>query len=53
MTNRSPFKYFKTRPEIIPLAVMLCVRFPPSLGNVEGLRHERGSDISHETVRFC
>ena len=52
MTKRSPFKYFKTSPEIIRLAVMLYVRFPLSLRNVEGLLHERGIDVSHETVRF-
>jgi putative transposase len=52
MTNRSPFRYFKTSPEIIRLAVMMYVRFPLSLRNVEDLLHERGIDISHETVRF-
>lgn len=52
MTNRSPFRYFKTSPEIIRLAVMLYVRFPLSLRNVEDLLHERGVDISHETVRY-
>ena len=52
MTKRSPFKYFKTSPEIIRLAVMLYVRFPLSLRNVEDLLHERGIEISHETVRF-
>ena len=52
MTKRSPFKYFKTSPEIIRLAVMLYVRFPLSLRNVEDLLHERGVEISHETVRF-
>ena len=41
MTNRSPFKYFKTSPEIIRLAVMLHVRFPLSLRNVKDLLHER------------
>ena len=41
MTKRSPFKYFKTSPEIIRLAVMLYVRFPLSLRNVEDLLHER------------
>ena len=51
MTKRSPFKYFKTSPEIIRLAVMLYVRFPLSLRNVEDLLHERGVDISNETVR--
>jgi putative transposase len=52
MTKRSPFKYFKTSPEIIRLAVMLYIRFPLSLRNVEDLLHERGIDICHETVRF-
>ena len=52
MTNRSPFKYFKTSSEIIRLAVMLYVRFPLSLRNVEDLLHERGVDVSHETVRY-
>ncbi|WP_137703358.1 IS6 family transposase [Marimonas lutisalis] len=52
MTKRSPFKYFKTSPEIIRLAVMLYVRFPLSLRNVEDLLHERGIDVSHESIRF-
>ena len=42
MTKHSPFRYFKTRPEIIRLAVMLYVRFPLSLLNVDDLLHERG-----------
>ena len=50
MTN--PFRYFKTSPEIIRLAVMLYVRYPLSLRQVEDLLFERGIDISHETVRF-
>ena len=52
MTKPSPFRYFKTSPEIIRLAVMLYIRFPLSLRNVEDLLHERGIDVSHETVRF-
>lgn len=52
MSNKDPFKYFKTSPEIIRLTVMLYVRFPFSLRNVEDLLHERGIDVSHETVRF-
>ncbi len=52
MTKRSPFRYFKTSLEIIRLAVMMYVRFPLSLRNVEDLLHERGIDISHETIRF-
>ena len=31
MSKRDPFRYFKTSPEIIRLAVMLYVRFPLSL----------------------
>jgi len=49
---KNPFRYFKTSPEIIRLAVMMYVRFPLSLRNVEDLLHERGIDISHETIRF-
>jgi putative transposase len=52
MTQRSPFRYFKTSPVIIRLAVMLYIRFPLSLRNVEDLLHERGIEISHETVRY-
>ena len=37
---------------MIRLAVMMYIRFPLSLRNVEDLLHERGIDISHETVRF-
>ena len=46
------FRYFKTSPEIIQLAVMLYVRFPLSLRNVEDLLHERGVDVSYESVRY-
>ncbi|MDW3116913.1 MAG: IS6 family transposase [Roseovarius pacificus] len=52
MTKHDPFKYFKTSREIIRLAVMLYVRFPLSLRNVEDLLHERGIDVSHEAVRY-
>ena len=51
MTQSGPFRYFKISPEIIRLAVMMYVRFPLSLRNVEDLLHERGVDVSHETVR--
>ena len=34
------------------MAVMLCVRHPLSLRNVEDLLSERGGGICHETVRF-
>ncbi len=52
MSNALIFRYFKTSPEIIRLAVMLYVRYPLSLRNVEDLLHERGIDITHKTVRF-
>ena len=42
MTKHYPFRYFKTIPEIIRLAVMLYVRFPLLRRNVEDLLHERG-----------
>ena len=52
MSNPVSFRYFKTSPEIIQLAVMLYVRFPLSLRNVEDLLHERGVDVSYESVRY-
>ena len=52
MSKPDPFKCFHSSPEIIRLAVMMYVRFPLSLRNVEDLLHERGIDISHETVRY-
>ena len=50
--TKNPFRYFKTSPEIIQLAVMMYVRFPLSLRNIEDLLHERGIDICHESVRL-
>jgi len=41
MTKRSPFRYFRTSPEIIRLAVMLYIRFPLSLRYVEDLARAR------------
>ena len=52
MPNPLSFRYFKTSPEIIQLAVMLCVRFPLSLRNVEDGLHERGVDVSYGFVRY-
>ena len=48
----SPFRYFNSSPEVIRLVVMMYVRFPMSLRNVEDLLFERGIDICHETVRM-
>ena len=52
MSNSVSFRYFKISPEIIQLAVMLYVKFPLSLRNVEDLLHERGVDVSYESVRY-
>ena len=48
----SPFRCFNSSPEVIRLVVMLYVRFPLSLRNVEDLLFERGVDLCHETVRM-
>ncbi len=48
----SPFRCFNSSPEIIRLVVLMYVRFPLSLRNVEDLLFERGIDLSHETIRF-
>ena len=44
----SPFRYFNSSPEIIRLAVLMYIRFPLSLRNVEDLLFEREVDICHE-----
>ena len=49
---RNPFRYFNSSPAVIRLAVMLYIRYPRSLRQVEDLLFERGIDICHETVRF-
>jgi transposase-like protein len=61
MTKHSPFRYFKTSPEIIRLAVMMSVRFTLSLWNVGDLLHERGigprqlddTPIGPNTTKAC
>ena len=52
MSESNPFKGFHSSPDVIRLAVMMYLRFPLSLRNVEDLLHERGIDVSHETIRF-
>lgn len=49
---KNPFRYFHSSPEVIRMVVMLYVRYPLSLRNVEDLLFERGIDICHETVRL-
>ena len=48
----NPFRYFHSSPELIREVVMLYIRFPLSLRNVEDLLFERGYDLCHETVRL-
>ena len=49
---RNPFRYFNSSPEVIRLTVMMYIRYPLSLRQVEDLLFERGIDICHETVRL-
>jgi putative transposase len=48
---RNPFRCFNSSPEVIRLTVMMDIRYPLSLRQVEDLLFERGIDICHETVR--
>lgn len=50
--STDPFRYFDSSPEVIRLVVMMYLRYPLSLRNVEDLLFERGIDICHETVRL-
>ena len=52
MPNTVSYHHFRTSPEIIQLAVMLYVRFPLSMRNVEDLLHERGVNVSYESVWY-
>ncbi|MDB5480938.1 MAG: family transposase [Caulobacteraceae bacterium] len=50
--SANPFRYFDSSPEVIRLVVMMYIKYPLSLRNVEDLLFERGIDICHETVRL-
>jgi len=52
MSKHNPLKGFHSSPDVNRLAVMIYVRFPLLMRNVEDLLQERGIDISHETIRF-
>ena len=49
---RNPFRCFNSSPEIIRLTVMMYIRYPLSLRQVEDMLFERGIDIYHETLRY-
>lgn len=46
---RNPFRCFNSSPEVTRLAVVMYIRYPLSLRQVEGLLYERGIDICRET----
>jgi hypothetical protein len=45
---QNPFRYFNSSPEIIRLTVMMYIRYPLSLRQVEDLLFERGIDFQAE-----
>mgnify|MGYP000692692388 CR=1 FL=1 len=49
---KNPFRYVNSSPEVIRLTVMMYIRYPLSLRQVEDILFERGIDICHETIRF-
>ena len=56
----SPFRRFNSSPEVIRMAVMLYVRYPPSLRNVEDLLFKYGheyfadnTELSGGLAEFC
>ena len=48
-----PFSLFQQLEEVIRLVVMMYIKYPLSLRNIEDLLTERGTDHCHKTVRFC
>jgi hypothetical protein len=52
MKKLSPFRHFKTSPEVNRLAVMVYVRYWLSFRQVEDLLFERAIDMCRETVRW-
>lgn len=50
--SNNPFRYFNISPGIIQFGVLMYVRFPRSLRNVEDVFDERGIGACHESVRL-
>jgi len=46
--STNPFRWFGSSPEVIRLVVLMYVKYPLSLRNVEELVAERRIDICHE-----
>ena len=51
-TSTNPFRNFQSSPEVIRLVVLMYVKYPLSLRNVEDLLAEHGIDICHEAARL-
>jgi putative transposase len=49
----NPFHSFDHSPKVILVGVLMNVKFPLSVRNLDDLQAERGIDICHETVRLC
>ncbi len=49
---QNPFRYFNSSPQVIRLTLMMYIRYPLSLRQVEDLLFERGIDMCHATDRF-
>ena len=49
----NPFRYFNSSPEVIRLVVMMYVRYPLSLRNVEDFLAERVIDIAMRRSGSC
>jgi transposase-like protein len=47
---RNPFRYYKTSPDVIRLAVMMYIRFPLSLRLIQGVLERL---TCRETVDIC
>lgn len=52
MTRQSPFRYFRTSPEIVLPTVRIFIYFPLSLRNEDDLLDQRALEVSLGTVRF-
>lgn len=48
--TKNPFRSFGSSPEMIGLVMMMSVKYPRLLRDVEDLLAERGIDLCHETV---
>ena len=50
---KNPIRYFNSSPEVIRLAVMMYIRYPLSLRQVEDLLFERGWTLLTKVATSC